>query len=46
MNYKKLMTVKNYSKMVGLTPQRIYQLKEEGKIRFKEIDKRKFVILD
>ena len=39
----KLKTVKNYGKLIGFTPQRIYQLEKEGSVKFTEIDGIKFV---
>jgi hypothetical protein len=40
----KLKTIKNYATSRGFTPQRIYQLEKEGKIKFTEIDGVKFVM--
>jgi hypothetical protein len=39
----KLKKVSNYAKLKGFTPQRIYQLAEEGKLKLIEIDGVKFV---
>jgi|15BtaG_2_1085339.scaffolds.fasta_scaffold09927_1 hypothetical protein len=40
---RNLITIKNYSLKVKKTPQRIYQMAAEGKIKMVEIDKVKFI---
>ena len=40
---RKLITIKNYSLKIKKTPQRIYQMAAEGKIKMVEIDRVKFI---
>lgn len=41
-----LKTVYNYSKILGVTTSRVYQMIKEGKVKVKIIDGMKFVIMD
>lgn len=40
----KLQKVSNYAKKIGKSPQRVYQMEDEGKIKITEIDGVKFVV--
>tara|TARA_R100001244_G_scaffold111510_1_gene82466 strand:+ start:163 stop:309 length:147 start_codon:yes stop_codon:yes gene_type:complete len=45
MNYNidKLITVANYAKLIKRTPQRVYQMRDEGEVRIVELDGVMFV---
>lgn len=39
----KLVTIKNYASRIGKTPQRVYQMAEEGSLEMVTIDGVKFI---
>ena len=46
MNKEKLITIRNYSTSKSITTQYAYQLIKNGKLKYKEIDGVKFVIIE
>jgi hypothetical protein len=46
MNKEKLITIRNYATSKSITTQYVYSLIKSGKVKYKEIDGVKFVVVE